>query len=37
MANECGLQCPACGEADLREEGAHGRCDNCGYRGACCW
>lgn len=34
---DTGRQCPSCGEADLVEEHAHGRCPACGWRGACCW
>jgi hypothetical protein len=34
--NQAGELCPACFSAVLREEGAHGRCDACGWIGKCC-
>jgi hypothetical protein len=34
--NQAGELCPACWSAVLREEGAHGRCDACGWIGKCC-
>ena len=34
--NLAGETCPACFEAVLRAEHAHGRCDRCGYIGRCC-
>ncbi len=34
--NVAGETCPQCWEATLREEGAHGRCDRCGWIGTCC-
>ncbi|HWH33598.1 MAG TPA: hypothetical protein VNU01_13085 [Egibacteraceae bacterium] len=34
--NQAGELCPNCWEAVLREEGAHGRCDACGWIGKCC-
>ncbi len=34
--NQAGETCPACWDAILREEGAHGRCDACGWIGKCC-
>ncbi|GEM_PF-3521101 len=34
--NQAGETCPSCWSATLRPEGAHGRCDVCGWIGKCC-
>jgi hypothetical protein len=34
--NVAGELCPNCWAAVLRAEGAHGRCDGCGWIGKCC-
>ena len=36
FGNQSGELCPNCWSAVLREEGAHGRCDSCGWIGKCC-